>query len=261
MPELARSGTRIHYEIWGDAPGTVLLVNGHTRPLNDFRLMGRHLMEQGLRVIALDNRGAGLTTTTRPYTLAEMADDAVAVADEVLGVTATFDLLGVSMGGFIAQTVALANPERVRRLVLVSTAARQTAIRKDDTPWTADLGAVERKLAPFFTDDFARKNAVLVKSMVKQIAKAVETGGFAGRADEQKRAAAGFDVYARLPYIKHPVLVIHGDQDQIVPLQAGSELAAGLPHATFNVMTGAGHLLLAERPKDLYQAVAEFLRG
>lgn len=263
MASLSRPGALVHYEIWGEELGQsapwVTLVNGHTRPLNDFRMLGKHLVGQGFRVIALDNRGAGQTQVTEPFTLATMAED-VAALWSAHGIGKTH-LLGVSMGGFISLTLALSRPSQLARLALVSTAADQTKIRRDDQPWTTDLAQVHAKLAPYFTADFARRNEVLVKSMVKQIAKNVETGAFARHSDLQKDAARGFDVRERLNAVRAPTLVVHGDEDEIVPPEAGEELARGIPGAELKLLPGAGHLLLAERPKELYGLVSDWFRG
>lgn len=253
--ELERPGATIHYERWGETGPLVVLVNGHTRPLNDFRMLGRHLVEQGFRVAALDNRGAGQTTTSKAFVLDDMADDVLALVE------GPFKLLGISMGGFISQTVALKAPERVESLVLVSTASRQGAIRRDDTPWVPDVEAVGRKLAPYFTADFAQRNAMLVKSMAKQIAQAVKDGDYAVRSEAQKTAVKGFDAYDRLSAIKAPTLVVHGEDDLIVPASAGREMARAIPGARFSGLPGAGHLLLAERPKELYALVAAHFQG
>jgi len=259
MAQLDRPTATIHYEVWGDAGDWVTLVNGHTRPLNDFRMLGRHLAGQGHLVLALDNRGAGSTETTGPFTLADMTADVTALWD-ALGVTQSH-LLGVSMGGFIALSLALAQPASVRRLVLVSTAMSQELIHRDDSHWEADPARVEAKLAPYFTEDFRRRNSVLVKSMVKQIAKAVAEGGFAERSEQQRRAIAGFDVASRLSELQAPTLVIHGTEDRIIPVAAARALEAAIPDARLALLPGAGHLLLAERPKELYALVGDWFRG
>lgn len=257
MAELVRHGVTLHYEVWGDSGSWVTLINGHTRPLNDFRLMGRFLVERGFRVLAMDNRGAGKTVATGDFTFADMIDDVVALWDqEQIDVT---DLGGISMGGFLAETLAAEHGERVRRLVLISTAMNQTHIRRDDAPWVADLDAVTKKMSVYFTADFASRNEVLVKSMMKQIVKAIETSSFAADSERQKRAVRGFDGAPLMKLIKAPTLVIHGDQDQIIPLAAGEELAAAIPGARLETLRGAGHLLLAERPKELYGLVEGWL--
>ncbi len=266
MPVIERPGAVVNFEVWGEGEGPwVTLVNGHTRPLNDFRLLGRHLVGFGFRVVALDNRGAGLTTVTRDFKFSELVGDVAALWDEVGCETSR--LAGISMGGFIAQTLAMDHAERVEKLALISTSMNQRRIVSDDKPWTSDLGAVEAKLLPYFTTDFASRNALLVKSMVKQIAKAVTDGRFSENSEMQRRAVAGFDGMPRITAgeLRAPTLVLHGAEDQIIPAEAARETYAALRKSgmmesalKLQLLPGAGHLLLAERPKDLYQAVAEW---
>lgn len=267
MSTQLRPGAVVHFEVWGEGQNGpwATLVNGHTRPLNDFRMLGKHLVEQGFRVLALDNRGAGQTTVERGFTLAEMADDVVALWDEV-GVGTT-GLLGISMGGFISQTLAMTNKERVARLVLVSTAMHQRSIRVDERPWSTELGDNEAKLAPYFTRQFAERNAVLVKSMAKQITKNVVEGKFGENSELQKTAVKGFDAKTRIEggAVKAPTLVVHGEEDGIIPFTAAEETLAALKRggteARLERYAMAGHLLLAERPKELYRTAAEWLGG
>lgn len=260
MAHLGRPGAVIHYEVWADersAPGPwVVLVNGHTRPLNDFRLFGRHLVERGFRVAALDNRGAGQTEVERPFTYDDMVDDVRALMREVGADKAS--LAGISMGGFLVQGVALAAPQSVTQIALISTAASQESINKDERPWTTDFDEVSAKMAPYFTADFAQRNAMLVKSMVKQIVKNVENGAFAEHSDMQRKALAGFDARAKLSAVHCPVLVVHGVEDAIIPVAAARSLQKLLPQAALVEIPSAGHLLLAEAPKELYRVVGDF---
>jgi 3-oxoadipate enol-lactonase len=259
MPQLARPGATLRYELWGESGPWATLVNGHTRPLNDFRMLGRHLQEQGFRILALDNRGAGETVVDTAFTLADMVDDVVALWDEVGA--ATTCLLGVSMGGFIAQQLALQHPRRVERLALVSTAASQAWISKDDTPWSTEVEAVLAKLTPYFTDAFRERNPMLVRSMAKQIAKNVEGGDFSGRAAQQKEAARGFDLRPRLSQLRCPTLIVHGAEDRVIPVEAARELARLVPTSRLEILAAAGHLLLAEKPRELYELVSAAFRG
>lgn len=259
MPQLARPGATLRYELWGESGPWATLVNGHTRPLNDFRLLGRHLQEKGFRVLALDNRGAGETVVDTAFTLADMVDDVVALWDEVRATTSC--LLGVSMGGFIAQQLALQHPSRVERLALVSTAASQAWISKDDTPWSTELEAVLAKLTPYFTDAFRERNAMLVRSMAKQIAKNVEGGDFSSRAAQQKEAARRFDLRPRLSQLRCPTLIVHGAEDRVIPVEAARELARLIPTSRLEILAAAGHLLLAEKPQALYELVSAAFRG
>jgi|LauGreDrversion4_2_1035121.scaffolds.fasta_scaffold09212_2 3-oxoadipate enol-lactonase len=256
MPQLYRPGVELNYEVWGDQGQWVTLINGHNRSLTDFRLCGRYLVERGWRVLAVDNRGAGLTKTQAPFTITDMVEDIGAIW-EAEAITRT-RLMGISMGGFLAQILAVERAARVAALVLVSTAMTQVHIRRDDTPWSPDPEVSEAKLKPYFTPEFGRRNELLIRSMAKQIAKSVADGDFASRSDAQRQAMAGLDLSDVTPRIKAPTLVIHGEDDQIIPVEAAEELAANIKGARLELFPEAGHLLLAERPKELYARIAQF---
>lgn len=260
MSTLAVPGAVINYEFWGEGNnGWVTLINGHTRPLNDFRMLGKKLVESGFKVLAFDNRGAGNTTIARDFTLVDMCADVRALWT-ALGVVKSH-LLGISMGGFICQQLLQDSGEKVKSLVLVSTAAKHGGIASDERPWTTDVHEVMLKLSTFFTPQFAQRNEVLVRSMAKQIAAQVVAGQFVINSQRQRKALEGFDLTANLPDIQVPALIIHGEEDAIVPLAEGETLAAGIPGAEIIRIKEAGHLLLAEAPAQLYAAVLNFFKA
>lgn len=251
MPELTRNKATINYEVWGEQGPWLTLINGHTRPLNDFRLLGRHLQSLGFRILVFDNRGAGETRVLAPFTMADLVNDAVALW-QLLGINST-GLLGISMGGFIAQTLALEHKNYVNTLVLVSTAASDSWLSKHEAPWTANIDEVQAKLSAYFTPGFFQRNQPLIKSMAKQIAKNVAEGDFVSRAKMQREAIQGFDARSRLNTLNCPTWVIHGLEDEIIGIKAAQELAQLIPSAQLSAINDAGHLLLAEAPKQLYE--------
>lgn len=260
MTTLVVSGAVINYETWGDGnKGWVTLINGHTRPLNDFRMLGKKLAAAGFKVLAFDNRGAGNTTISRVFTLDDLCGD-VRSLWTALGVVKTH-LLGISMGGFICQQLLRDSGDKITSLVLVSTAAKQAGIASDERPWTTDIHEVTLKLSSFFTPQFAQRNEVLVRSMAKQIAAQVVAGHFVVNSQRQREALEGFDLTANLPDIQVPTLIIHGEEDVIVPLAEGETLAAGISGAEIVRIKEAGHLLLAEAPAQLYAAVLNFFNA
>jgi 3-oxoadipate enol-lactonase len=216
-------------------------------------------VERGFRCVELVYRGAGQTSVERGFSFDDMVGDILALMDAVGAEDACF--AGISMGGFLCQGVALAAPEVVGRLALISTAASQEMIAGDERPWSTDVAQVHAKMAPYFTADFARRNEMLVKSMVKQIAKSVETGRFAENSELQRKALRGFDARARLGAIRCPTLVVHGTEDAIIPVAAARELAGLISGAKLAELPAAGHLLLAEKPKELYALVGDFFGG
>ena len=255
MAFLKYNGIKLHYQTWGSEGPWVTLINGHTRPLNDFRMLAKHLAGQGLRIVAMDNRGSGLTETTAPFTLDDMARDVESLWQE-LGIGTTH-LLGISMGGFIAMDLAARLPGQVLSLVLVSTAGESSSVRQDDQPWTTSLEEVLTKLKRYVTEEFAERNSMLVTSMAKQIAKNVAEGGFAERAQAQRQALKQRRPMNNLQDLKASTLVIHGARDRIIDPVAAKQLDESLPNSKLLLIPDAGHLLLAEAPKQLYQAASK----
>jgi pimeloyl-ACP methyl ester carboxylesterase len=256
MSKIVRPGASINFEVWGDEGPWITLVNGHLRPLNDFKMLGQRLVREGFRVVALDNRGAGLSTVDGPFSLVEMAQDIVAIWDQI-GCLAS-GLLGVSMGGFISLLLAQEVPERLRRLILMSTACRASVLRSDEPGWDHDPEKVLVKLATYFAADFVKRNSLLVRSMAKQMARSAATGDLQRQATMQRDAIRGFDMGSALGAIKIPTLIIHGEEDNIIKPEEGVELARGIPASKLVLMPATGHLILAERPKELLQAVSDF---
>jgi len=252
----------LNYEVWRSQDssrklGWVTLVNGHTRPLNDFRMFGKKLVAHGFDVLAFDNRGAGLTTVSAGFSISDMTNDVRELWNAV-GIEKTH-LMGISMGGFLCQLLAIESPSKLERMILVSTSSRHDSISSDERPWSTDIDLVFAKLATYFTPQFAERNAALVKSMAKQITLQVQKGAFVKNSQLQRQALDGFDITSRLSEVDVPVLVIHGEGDAIIPVEEGEALARNLKSAKLAKLPGVGHLLLAEAPVKLSELVISFL--
>jgi len=257
MPYIQRESAKINFEVWGEQGEWVTLVNGHTRPLNDFRMLGNHLVSKGLRCLALDNRGAGLTEYTGAFAMKDLVADIEALWSHI-GIQETH-LLGISMGGIIAQKCAYANPSKINKLVLISTAPSRQYIETDEVPWGSTMESVTLRLAKYFTEEFAAKNKPVVLGMVKQILKNIERGDFIKQSEDQMNAVKGFDALDLLPGINCPSLIIHGELDEVISLDAAKSIYTNLPQSEIEIVEGVGHLLLAEAPKALYKLVGDFL--
>ena len=128
MTFMTRPRASIWFEFFGRKDGKIItLVNGHTRSSSDFRVLTRHAEQAGLGVLLLDNRASGKSSVEGPFTLLDMKDDILGIWNE-LGIEKS-SVLGISMGGCIAQSIDILHPERIDRLVLVSTAPDQKWIR------------------------------------------------------------------------------------------------------------------------------------
>jgi pimeloyl-ACP methyl ester carboxylesterase len=259
MATAALPGLSLHYEETGGGE-PLLLIAGIPAIADDWEPLAARLTDAGHRVIAYDNRGSGASTVTPgPYTTSLMAADAIALLDH-LGIDRC-DAFGVSMGGMIAQELALAAPGRVHRLVLGCTHAgiahaapasresgRAFALRTDD--WAERM----RALAPFA---FARDvdPAYLEAFIAKKSCDVQDPTGYRAQID----AVLAHDTADRLAAIDCPTLVITGDNDRVIPGASSELLAERIPRATLRVIAGSGHLFFLERPEETLQLLCEFL--
>jgi 3-oxoadipate enol-lactonase len=210
------------------------------------------LAEAGLRVIAFDNRGVGRSERVPgPYTVAEMADDAVSVLDEA-GVDRAH-VYGISLGGMIAQEVALRHPQRVRALVLGATTAGGDRfvpaapeivaflqLRAQMTAEHAVWASVPINYAPRTRADAAQR---IAEDIAQRLRFPVE-----GEYYSAQLAAANAHG-ARVEEIRAPTLVLHGGEDVLIPPVNGERLAAAIPGAELSLWPRAAHLYFTDEPE------------
>lgn len=258
VPILETNGAKIYYEAHGDGGHWVTLINGHTRSSTDFRMMSRILVESGLfSVLLLDNRGAGRSESEGSFSLYDMCHDVHRLWD-YLGIT-TSSVLGISMGGFIAQGLAISLPDRVKKLILVSTSSEESFIRQTGGAWAAEGHLLEDKMRAYFAPGFVERNPLLFSTMLSQIRQAIDSGKFKKNSDLQRQAMHGASWTERLHEIRCSTLVVHGEMDQVVELKGAELLVEKIPGSRKCLLPNAGHLLLAEAPKELYRVVVDFL--
>jgi len=259
----ALDGTRIHYEVTGRIGRTpVLMIQGLGASKNAWNLQ-RIAMATRFRIISFDNRGAGRSDKpTEPFTLEQMADDAIAVLDAA-GIE-TAHVVGASMGGVISQIVAVKYPQRVRSLTLVCTACR-------NHPWRQELlqswaktaeekGMIEvgkeaaqwvmsprsfRRLVPAFTWMGPLAALRPRHSFVSQIHAILDTRE---------------DLVDQLSTITAPTMVIVGNQDILTPRGDSEEIAERIPNAELVVISGAAHGVMMEHSSTFNKIVIEFLQ-
>jgi pimeloyl-ACP methyl ester carboxylesterase len=259
VPQAQLGELALHYVERGSGPA-LLLVPGIPAIASDWAPLAERL-SGSRRVIAYDNRGSGASTVTpAPYTCAQLAADAVVLLDE-LGIERA-DVFGMSLGGMIAQELALGWPDRVSRLVLGCThcglehaalpdreAGRAFALETDD--WAERM----RALAPFAFADGV-DGELLGRFIEKKARDVQDPEGYRG----QIAAALAHDTYDRLPQIECPTLIITGDGDRVIPGVSSEVLHERIPGSRLEVVADAGHLFFLERPRESLRLLEDFLR-
>jgi 3-oxoadipate enol-lactonase len=214
------------------------------------------------RTIALDNRGAGRSDKpVGPYSLEQMADDAIAVLDKA-GIERAH-VMGASMGGAIAQILAVKHPERVRSLVLACTACRHHPWRRELLASWADVAEHQgmRQLARvamrFLVEPRSFRRFGPALGLMGPFALAAPGYAFAAQigaildTDDALRLA--------LPFLNVPTLVVVGNQDILTPRGDSEELAELIPGAELVVIAGAAHGLMVEHASTFNRVVLDFL--
>jgi 3-oxoadipate enol-lactonase len=218
-------------------------------------------LAERFEVVLLDNRGIGESDApSGPYTVAEMAGDVARVMDEA-GLEQAH-VVGTSLGGMIAQELALSAPERVVKLVLVcTTPGGPNAAPMPDA--TVTLLAEAASLEPLVALRRFVENALAPhppKEIVERIlAHRVATAQPPAAWMAQAAAGAAFDAWDRLPEIAAPTLVVHGTADVVVAPANAALLAERIPSAGLEWFEGCGHLLFWEEPRRFVEVVGEFL--
>ena len=223
------------------------------------------VLSRSLRVITFDNRGVGRSRARIPsYTTEAMADDAVSVLDAA-GVEHAH-VYGFSLGGMVAQQLALRHADRVRSLVLGAThAGGPRAARPGD-----DVIAFFRRRASMAAKDAARESVPFNygprcrREHKDRIAEDIQrrlSHPFPEQAYRaQMVAAALHNCYRRLARIEAPTLVVHGREDRMIPVANAEILAERIPRAELRILEDAGHLYSTEEP-DVDEEIARFFLG
>lgn len=241
-PLLLIMGVAGHQLVWGDA-------------------FLERLAEE-FEVITYDHRGIGQSSRAEEFTLDDLVADAVAVFDWA-GLSDAH-VLGFSMGGTIAQRLALEHSDRLRTLTLVATfsdvndafgegvlsfAAAGQAADAETATWILFEANVSRA----FAEDDENFKRFLAAASAAKVPSPV--------AMQQVAATAAHDVTHLLPQVSVPTLVVHGTQDVIIKASAGARIAGAIPGAKLELWPGLGHHLSWEAGERLAQAVIDHVRA
>ena len=261
MPTIATNGQTLYYEVHGEGE-PLLLVMGLAADTTAWALQVPAFAAAHKTVI-FDNRDVGRSSMAeRSYEVADMAQDALAVADALE--LDSFHLLGVSMGGAIAQEIALAAPDRIRTLTLaVSYAAGGAWARKLSETWGARVQKMSREervdellLLNMSEAFFENGEAVAwLRDLMLQNPHPQPAEAFARQLDASGRHAAR----ERLSSQSVPSHVIGAEYDILVPVWKSRELAELIPNAKLTVFDAAPHGANIERAEEFNAAVLAFI--
>ncbi len=219
------------------------------------------VLAERYEIILLDNRGIGESDAPPGvYSTAEMAEDIVRVLDEA-GVEKAH-VVGTSLGGMIAQELALTKPERVGRLVLVCT-----------TPGGENAAPMPRETVLLLARAPKLDREVALRKFVENALSSDPPDAIVERILAHRRqtdqplsawlsqvgAGMTFDAWDRLPELRIPTLVLHGTGDVVVDPANADLLAARIPGARLELFPACGHLLFWEEPERFVEVVGEFL--
>lgn len=252
--EMEVEGGILSYEIVGKSGEWITLINGYSRGKGDFKFLAQKLSNLGYRVLIFDNRGSGESKVRRPFTLDDMVSDVLRLWDHA-GILKS-NLLGISMGGFIAQSV-LERSDRVLKLILVSTAARKSAVTRQSR-WGRSLESVLSTLENYFSPHFWQANQKIALGMAKQILERAASDEFQANTALQDDAIMGFDLSGVKAQRNPKVLIVHGTDDLIIPSTEAEILKKRFLDSKVTLIPKVGHLLLAESPRLLLEEVVQF---
>lgn len=279
MRVVEHQGIRLATEAFGDPNDQpVLLVMGATASMlgwpDEFCIS---LAERGLYVIRYDHRDTGQSTTVPPgeatYAVEDLAEDAIAILD-AYGID-KIHLIGMSLGGYITQMLAVAQSKRVASLTLIAS---------EPLGWDgAELPHISQAFLDHFSTlaslDWSDRGAVadfLVESERLCAGAGTTFDEYRERARVERvisrtdslpsmfnhgALVTRDDWTGRFREIGCPVLVIHGADDPILPVENGRAIAQALPHASLTVLTGTGHELPVMAIPELAEQIAAHVRG
>lgn len=271
MPFTVNNDVKIYYEVQGEGFPLLLIMGlgGHSHS------WGNQVEEfsKYFKVITVDNRGAGKSDKPDElYSMRLYSKDIKAVLDE-LKIEKVY-VLGLSMGGLIAQEFYHSNSERVKALVLGCTgvgsgdpAFLYPSIKVMDTlnlmPHSKEdiFEVMQKKVSVFYHPDYIKKNPDLVRNMLEDLREAPQPSYAYKRQLKSCFLTPAYWNSPRLYRIKVPVLIIHGEDDQVWPLGNAKFLHSHIQNSQFEVIKNAAHMFFLEKFEEFNQKVLKFLNS
>lgn len=260
MPTAHVNGIHLYYEVHGQGEPLLLIAGigyGTWLWVKQIPELSKYFS-----VIVFDNRGVGRSDKPdSEYTVPLLARDAYELL-RALGVKRA-SVLGVSLGGFIAQQLALDHPEIIHKVILCSTSfgGPNMILPKGEVLQFMAFGAgkdtFQRGLELVFPPEFLKKNSEEIARFTAPMRRNPQPRYAYLR---QFMAPLNFNSEPRLHELTMPVLVLAGEADRIMPVENSRLLAQKLPKARLVTFPNAGHLFFVEQPEDAHKIILDFLR-
>ena len=262
VPYVTNAGAKLYWNEQGSGPPVLLIMGLSFTHDMWFRVLP--ILSTSYRTIYFDNRGMGRSDVPHGrYAMRRMAQDAAAVLDAA-GVPAAH-IIGASMGGMIAQELALRHPQRVLSLILgctsyggllarwpsLSHVPRQVQLTGDNARMQREQALIPLLYSPSTPPELIEED-LRVRSQCTWTSR-----GFWG----QFSGILLWNSYRRLPQINAPTLVVHGAEDRLVPPANGRVVAKRIPGARFELLPKAGHILVTDQLDACVSLMLDFLQA
>lgn len=261
MPTARNGPVELAYDVQGQGPD-VLLISGSASTRAIWTL-ARPLLTKSFRTIAFDNRDSGESTIAGdPYDLLDLARDSLAVLDAAQ--SGRTHAIGHSLGGVVAQELALAHAGRIASLTLVSTWGRNDTYSRNVIELLSSLTesvASDRSLLAAILFAGAGTTTLRTTSLFEMVDAAMALGPLVPRPElaRQWNLDLNVDTLDRLSELRLPVHVIWGSEDRLLPPWHSQQLLAAIPAAKATPIDACGHLPMVVAPEAFSRAVSAFL--
>lgn len=251
MNYMTSDGISLHYKRRGSGE-PIVFIHGLASNLQSWNSQFQYF-SRNYDTLAYDCRGHGDSSIPASLTMQDHTNDAYQICS-IFGEPVT--VIGISMGGYIAQSLMIQYPEVIRRAVLMSTKShgKATATSKVvDTNEPLDSAEARFRFSreylygPDTTDERIRQYIKLEQQLPPERFLLVN------------QAITEFDYRSELPKFNKPVLVLHGDHDKLIPPENGKEIAEILPVAQYVSISNGGHAVMIEKPKEVNNAIEKFI--
>lgn len=268
MPYAQTKEVKIYYKIQGSGPAIVLISGlGYDQWMWHQMIPG---LAENFQVIVFDNRGMGKTDIPAgPYNASMLAADTIALMD-VLGIQSA-TVMGHSMGGFIAQAMALEYPQRIDKLILSATnfgGPRHVPITPEAMSVLTDMQSdpivrLRKGILISCADGFQEAQPVFIEHWVQyRLAHPISPEGYQAQLAIGMgllSAEAAFD--GKLEKISAPTLILFGEHDKVVPPENARLFQEQIPNSRVQILKNAGHFFPFEIPAQAVEAITAFIQG